>query len=326
MRKDTIKNAIDDAVSSGVVSGISAAIISQDETDFHIVGKAGVIDPYDKRQLTVDSIYDMASCTKVICTTTRAFELIEEGKLDLEDSVSKYLDSFRFPEVKIKNLLLHNAGFPSDLEHKETLTKENIVSRLYAVDLIHQPGEVMAYSDIGFIMLGFVIEKIDQMDLATIYKKKVLEPLGMTHSSMVSAEGDDVIPTEMTKDRGLIVGVAHDRKGYLLGKDCGSAGLFASIGDVARFVRSYLYDENSLLTKETKELMVNTDVMARSYGWDKKYHAKTLYHTGFTGTSILMDFAKGEGLVMLANRVHPTREDHGFLQWRNELNERILKD
>ena len=90
--------------------------------------------------------------------------------------VKKYtgIDSFRFPEVKIKNLLLHNAGFPSDLEHKETLTKENIVSRLYAVDLIHQPGEVMAYSDIGFIMLGFVIEKIDQMDLATIYKKKVL--------------------------------------------------------------------------------------------------------------------------------------------------------
>ena len=326
MRKDIIKKAIDDAVNNGVVSGISAAMITKDETDFYIVGKAGVIKPYDTRPLNVDSIYDMASCTKVICTTTRVFELIEEGKLDLEDSVAKYLPDFRFPEVKIKNLLLHNAGFPSDLENKETLTKDNIVKRLYAVDLIHKPGEVMAYSDIGFIMLGFVIEAIDHKDLATIYKEKVLEPLGMDHSSLVTATGDDVIPTELSKERGLIVGVAHDRKGYLLGKDCASAGLFSSIADVSRFVRSYLYDENSLLSKETKELMVNTDIMARSYGWDKKYHAKTLYHTGFTGTSILMDFAKHEGLVMLTNRVHPTREDNGFLAWRNDLNDKILED
>lgn len=325
MDKKLIKDAINDAVNSGVVSGISAALITSDDTEYHIVGHMGVVDPYDKKPLTVDSIYDMASCTKVICTTTRAFELIEEGKLHLEDRVCDYLERFRFPSVKIENLLLHNAGFPSDLEDKASLTKDNIVDRLYACDLIHEPGEVMAYSDIGYIMLGFVIEKIDGKDLATTYKENVLAPLHMDKSSYALASGE-VVPTEITKDRGLIVGKPHDRKGNLLGVHCGSAGLFAPISDVAKFARSYLYQENSLLSEKTIKLMADTDIMARSYGWDKKYHGHILYHTGFTGTSIYLDLDNKWGLIMLSNRVHPTRDNQAYIDWRNELNDKLIKE
>lgn len=325
MDKEFIKKAIDDAVNSGVVSGISAAFIEKDGNEYYIKGKMGSIDGYEKRELTLDALYDMASCTKVICTTTMIFRLIEDGKLSLDDRVSDYLERFRYQEVTVADLLLHRSGLPSDMEDKASLTKDNIIDRIYATDLVSEPRTITAYSDIGFILLGFIIEKIVKRDLASLYEEEILRPLGMVHSSYHPYDKSLCVPTEKTKERGLIVGEAHDRKGYLLGDDCASAGLFSNIVDVAKFVRAYLYREDAILSEKTVELMRKTDIGNRSYGWDKKYHGDTLYHTGFTGTSILMRFDKMEGVVLLSNRIHPSRSDHGFLDWRNDLNEEILK-
>lgn len=324
MNKEFIKSAINDAVDNGVVSGISAAIINKEGTEFYFKGKMGQVDPYDKIDLSAGMQYDMASCTKVVATTTRLFQLIEEGKLSLDDKVSDYLERFRFKDVKISNLLLHNSGLPSDMEDKDSLTKDNIVDRIYATDLVNEIGKVTAYSDIGYILLGFIIEKIDGCNLSETYTKHVLEPLKMYDSGYHIKDINMVVPTEISAQRGLIKGVAHDRKGYLLGDDCGSAGLFCTISDVAKFVRSYLYRENALLSEKTVELMLKTNVGDRSYGWEKRYGDDILYHTGFTGTSILMDFKNGEGLVLLTNRVHPSRNNMAYIDWRNDFNLKLL--
>ncbi len=323
-RKD-IKKTIDDAVDRGIVSGISAAFITNNTVDYHIVGMMGAITPFNERALQMGMYYDLASCTKVICTTTRIFELIGQGKLGLEDRVSSILHDFRYPTVTVADLLLHQSGLPADLKDKSSLTKENIIDCIYATELVEEPSVATTYSDIGFILLGLIIEKIDGKDLATTYKEHVLKPLGMNESDYHIKDKENCIPTEITADRGLIWGEVHDRKGHLLKEHCGSAGLFSTIEDVAKFVRCFMFKKDVPIKDNFKKLILGTNIKGRSYGWDKKYGEDTLYHTGFTGTSILMDYGKEEGVVILTNRVHPSRNNQAFLDWRNELNEKILE-
>ena len=324
MDKQAIKKDIDEVVKGGVVSGISAAFITEDAVDYHIVGMMGTVAPFNERPLRSRMYYDMASCTKVICTTTRIFQLIGEGKIDLEERVFNILPRFKFPTVTVADLLLHQSGLPADLKDKASLTRENIIDRVFATELVEDPGVVTAYSDVGFILLGLIVEAIDGKDLASTYKEHILDPLGMNDSGYHVKDKENCIPTEITTDRGLIWGETHDRKGHLLGAHCGSAGLFSTIEDVARFVQSYMFEKDVPIKDNFKKLILGTDIRGRTYGWDKKYGEGVLYHTGFTGTSILMDFNKMKGMVMLTNRVHPTRDNQSFIDWRNKLNDKIL--
>lgn len=320
-----IKEQIDNLVYEGIVAGISAAIIEEDSSTFMIKGKMGKIAPYDTKELELSSLYDMASCTKVVATTTRILQLIEQGKIELDDRVCKYLADFRHQDVTIRQLLLHDSGLPADLEDKKTLTKDNIYERIMQTDLVHRPEEVTVYSDIGFILLGFIIAKVDGKDLAATYKKNIFDVLKMNDSTF-DPDKSRCVPEELTPARGLIVGECHDSKGYILKGRCGSAGLFSTIGDITAFARSLLYARDGILKRETIELLLATNVNGRSLGWDKKYGDGILYHTGFTGTSIMLDYRKMEGLILLTNRVHPSRNNDAYLNWRNELNDHIVKD
>ena len=151
----SFQNIINQAVIDGVVPGISYAIVTEDTIQCHYVGHLGSLKPFDTMPLNGNYRYDLASCSKVIGTTVRILQLIEQGKLAFDQSVQSVLPRFRFAEVTIANLLLHNSGLPGEMKNKYELNAENIVDKIYAVDLIHPVGKVTEYSDIGYI-LGYV--------------------------------------------------------------------------------------------------------------------------------------------------------------------------
>ena len=320
----SFQNIINQAVIDGVVPGISYAIVTEDTIQCHYVGHLGSLKPFDTMPLNGNYRYELASCSKVIGTTVRILQLIEQGKLAFDQSVQSVLPRFRFAEVTIANLLLHNSGLPGEMQNKYELNAENIVDKIYAVDLIHPVGKVTEYSDIGYILLGFIVEVIDQLGLNDSFQQHIFHPLKMMNTGYIVSDKSLCVPTEVHPKRGLIQGETHDSKGWLL-KQGGSSGVFATLTDVSIFVQSFLRCEKFVLSKDTIELLLNTEYGGRTYGWLTTYGKHTLYHTGFTGTSILLDFNRKKGLVLLTNRVHPNRDNQQYLNIRNIINDVFMK-
>lgn len=312
-------------VEDKIVAGISYAYVAKNQNELYFEGVQGVIDPYDSIPLTPAMQYDLASVSKVVGTTNRILQLIEEGRLSLDTKVKTILPRFISDEITIRNLLFHNAGLPADLSDKDSLTSDNIVDRVYSAELISKPGEVIRYSDLGYILLGFIIEAIDGCTLEESFRKNIFDPIGMNSTSYFPLSKKNCVPTEITKARGCIQGETHDRKGYYL-KQAGSAGIFATLGDLVLFVRSLLFGENPILKKETIDYLFEVGDDERTLGWRTDIGEKTLYHTGFTGTSILIDFKHGDALIMLANRVHPNRDNQEFIDRRKIIDRTFIEN
>lgn len=317
---------VEQMAGDGVVCGASLAFVEKEGTRAHYLGKMGAAAPYDTRPVEAGLYYDLASLSKVVGTASRTMQLVQEGRLSLETQVKELLPRFQWEGITARNLLLHDSGLPAEIPDKASLTRENILERLYAVEPEAVCGERSVYSDVGFILLGLLILEAERRDpdgaadLEESFRQHVFGPLGMEHTSYRTEEkGSLCVPTEITEARGLICGQVHDSKAWLLGQS-GSAGLFSTLEDVARFVQAYLERSPRLFQEETFRLIEETERFGRTYGWSKEYGSHTLYHTGFTGTSILMDLDRGRGMVLLTNRIHPTRNNLEFLERRRELN------
>lgn len=319
-----VKQELKQMIDEGVICGASAAFVTGEEAETWYYGAMGRIAPYDSRPVTAGLYYDLASLSKVVGTTSRAMQLIQEGEFGLDTPVDRLLPGFPWKDITAGNLLLHNSGLPAEIADKYTLTKENILERLYKTAPETAPGQRFVYSDVGFILLGLVISRgnglKEQGTLEEIYRNHVFGPLGMEHTTFVTAGKEDLcLPTEKTEKRGLICGQTHDFKAWLLGQS-GSAGLFSTLDDLVKFVRAYLNRSEKLFSEATYGLIYGTDENGRTYGWSKEYGEEHLYHTGFAGTSILIDGNAGEAMVLLTNRIHPDRNNQAFLEKRKELN------
>ncbi len=177
----------------------------------------------------------------------------------------------------------------------------------------------------GFILLGKIIESLDETTLEETFRENIFNPLGMKDTSyLVQGSRERCIPTECTEQRGCICGEVHDSKAHLLGQ-CGSAGLFSTLEDMVKFIKAYLEHSRLLFGEEMFEKLCSTIKFERTLGWSKEYGRDTLYHTGFTGTSVLMDLKGRKGFVLLTNRIHPSRDNEEFLKMRKKMNEVYLK-
>ena len=280
---------------------------------------------------TDSSIYDMASLTKVIATTTAAMLMEEDGKLDLERTVVSYLPEFNDPEkapITVRMLLLHTSGMKQyQFLYREIKGREQYLQRINAKPLIHKPGEMFDYTDWNMIVMQQVIERVSGKTLDALLAERVYGPLGMRDTQFNPPESlkPRIAPTEIQAFRGgQVWGVVHDENAWAMGGVSGHAGLFSSARDLAVFEQMMLnggtYNGVRVLRPETIARWTTRQRRdaARGLGWENPsprssagqyFSPRSFGHTGFTGTSVWADPEKGLFVVLLTNRVDPTRDN-----------------
>jgi CubicO group peptidase (beta-lactamase class C family) len=279
-------------------------------------------------EMTVDTVFDLASLTKPVATATSVMILVERGKLRLDDPVAKHLPQFAAhgkDGVRVEHLLLHTAGLIADnpLSDYEN-GREQAVERIMSLKPVAPPGERFIYSDVCFIVLGLLVECASEQSLDHFARENIFTPLGMNDTSFRPDERlrARAAPADKRGER-WPAGEVHDPRAARLGGVAGHAGVFSTADDLAKYARAMLNKgrdgERRLLTEETWRLMTQPHELPaggrRGLGWDiatgystnrgKRLSDTAFGHGGFTGTSIWIDPRKDLFVIFLANRLHP---------------------
>lgn len=303
-------------------------------------------------------IFDLASVTKVIATTSAAMKLFEEGKLDLDSSVVSYLPEFTGPDslnselkktITIRNLLTHTAGMKpfKRFYEMEAPSSEALLDSVFQAELDTLPGKKYKYSDIGLITLGKVIEKLAGTDLNSYTDSVIFNPLAMSVTGYLPEQTlERIVPTEYSEiDSDFIHGYVHDENSHSLGGVTGHAGLFSMALDLARFAQMMLnkgsLGDTIIFKPETIELFTQRANMleeenSRCLGWDSpsKTSSGGVYlspnsfgHTGYTGTSIWIDPDNQIFVILLTNAVHPDRSYKypNYFNWRQRIHSAVYE-
>ncbi len=321
------KSFMQKIVDNKQIPGISYAFIEGDYLD---LAQMGWKQTYPELvELEEDTLYDMASLTKVICTNTVILKLIEAKKIKIDEPLNIYLSGFLDKRVTIKELLTHTSGINPFIPNRNELSKKELKEAILTLNSDSSRGQVVTYTDIGTILLGFLIEKMYAKPVQDVFMDEVIEPLDMKKSGFKNFEKKKAAPTENRKDRGLVQGEVHDPKAFVLGENCGSAGLFSTLSDTITFVEMMLrkgqHKNKTFLKSESIDLLSDNYTKncerTRSLGWDLiSYEEKfLLYHTGYTGTFIIMDLKIQGAFIFLSNRVHPEDKREEYLAIRDEL-------
>jgi CubicO group peptidase (beta-lactamase class C family) len=301
--------------------------------------------------IETDTVFDVASLTKVVATTTAAMILVDQGKLDLDAPVSRFLPAFTGggkDRVTVRHLLAHAAGVEwwAPL-FREIEGKAAYVARIEAMPLAAEPGTKEIYSDLGYILLGEILEQVAGAPLDRFVTERVLEPLGMRDTLFRPPAEllSRIPPTERDDEwRGRLVhGEVHDENASAMGGIAPHAGLFSTAGDLARFAQAMLdhgrAGDRQIVERATVELFTRRAAIVpgsdRALGWDMKsaegstagtlFSASSFGHTGFTGTSLWIDPERELYLVLLTNRVHPTRENRKIVQVRPLVADAVVR-
>ena len=273
------------------------------------------------------TIYDLASLTKVVGTTSALMVLYDEGKIHLDDPVSQYIPGFvggAKERVTLRMLLEHRSGLPAGrdlwrIAHTPAEAREAVI----ATPLGCEPGRCYEYSDLGADMLGFVVEAVTGKGLDEFLEERVFQPLGMTDTHFHPSDSlrARIAPTETSPPRGYpLRGEVHDENAYALGGVAGHAGIFSTAADLAVFAQTMLdggeYEGVRIFADSTVALFTKRAAGTRALGWDTcggsgscgQYLREDAYgHTGFTGTSLWIDPEREMFVVLLTNRVHDAR-------------------
>jgi len=305
-------------------------------------------------------LFDLASVTKVISTTSAAMKLYEEGKLSLDSSVVSYLPEFVGPDsintvlksqVTVRNLLTHTAGMKpfKRFYAMEAPSDSALLDSVFQAELDTLPGTKYMYSDIGLITLGKILERLAGTDLKTFTDSVIFKPLQMTHTGYLPTDPlDRIVPTEYSElDSGFVHGHVHDENSHSLGGITGHAGLFSTADDLARFSQMMLnggiLGDVRIFTPETIALFTHRANMvpddednSRCLGWDSPsgpssggvyLSANSFGHTGFTGTSIWIDPDNQMFVILLTNAVHPDRRYKypNYFDWRQRVHSGVYE-
>jgi len=317
----------------------------------------------DANDVNSNSLYDLASVTKVIATTSAIMKLYEKNLIDLDDNVSKYIPDFAVKgkeSITIKNLLLHNSGLKAWMPfYKTCKNKSDVIKTICNLDLEYETGTQFVYSDLNFILLGVIVEKISEKSLADFCKEEIFEPLGM-RNTFYNPEDKYIsfcVPTEYDKNlrKRQLKGEVHDETAYVLNGVSGNAGLFSTANDLSIFLKMMLNNgkyynpytrgltEERLFKEETVRLFtskynIQNYLNTRGFGWDTKQEPIGKYrsqcgevisencfgHTGYTGTSVWCDRDRNISIVFLTNRVYTSRDNNGIKEIRPELHNLII--
>lgn len=345
-----MQQAIADNVFPGAVLLVSRA----NSVLFH---KAyGVTDLGSCRAMTHETVFDLASLTKPLATTLAVMMLIQQNRLGLEQHLGTVLPAFGTTDksaIKINQLLYHNSGLPDyrpyylELERLSSgQCQEALHNLLVTEPLIHPIGDRVLYSDIGFMILAWLIEYICGDRLDRIVSENIYEPLGLDNLFFAVRKGpqsrDLFAATEQCpwRDR-LLVGQVHDENAYVAGGVQGHAGLFGT----AAAVQKLLFELLSVYHGDPAHNLFQADLVRlffkrrpdteRALGFDmpavknssagKYFSTNTVGHLGFTGTSFWMDLNRSIIVILLTNRIHPTRENEAIKEFRPILHDEVMR-
>lgn len=321
-------------VNDRVIPGMVYSIINNKKKYFGCVGYSDLVP--EKLEVTQDTLYDIASLTKVLVIVTIISKLIDINKININDKVNKYLDRFKYDDVTVYHLLTHTSGLPADFKSKEIITKNELLNKIYNVDKEYDTGKRVLYSDLGYIILGELIEKIYNNSLDMVAKEEVFIPLEMYNTCYNPINREKCASTEVTEEKGVIKGIVHDEKARSLNGVAGSAGVFTTCADLSNFMfmilNNGIYNNKKFLSKEIIDLWFTSleyeeeNNRYRSLCWivgknslviDKG--SNVISFTGFTGPSISIDRDRKIAICFLTNRIHPSRDNNLLSKRRIEF-------
>ncbi len=319
----------------------------------------------DAKLTTMKTIYDLASVTKVIATTSAIMKLYEDGKLDLDAPVAAYIPEFAVNgkgDITVTNLLLHNSGLTAWTPFYQTMTTaQEVKNAVYNCSKEYQTGTQTLYSDYNGFLLGEIVERISGMRLDKFCKQNIFDPLGMTDTDFLIPLSEDyrIAPTEYDTywRNQLLIGYVHDEMAALLEGVSGNAGLFSTAPDLYRLMQALLNkgkypDERKMtkgiyydtLYKDQTVDMFTTKITglgynnSRALGWEtkaeptkypsqcgNKFSSNCFGHTGYTGTSVWCDKEKNIIVIFLTNRVYPKRGNEEVRNIRPKVHDEVCR-
>jgi CubicO group peptidase (beta-lactamase class C family) len=345
-----MKQAVSDEVFPGGVLLVSSA---GSEFFFQAYGYANI---FSGRLMKRDTVFDLASFTKPLATTLAIIKLISQQKLELGQRIGSILTQFDRTDkgrISIENLLYHNSGLPDYRPYYKVLCnlephlrKDALKELLVKEPLINSPGNQVIYSDIGFMILCWVIEKVSGNRLDRFVMKEIYHPLGLENLFFVDLDSTprqvDFAATERCSWRNMLLeGAVHDDNAYVAGGIQGHAGLFGTAQDVfsllSELMAAYLGSPcTSVFDADLIQMFFKQqEHTGRALGFDTpsptgpscgRYFSKyTVGHLGFTGTSFWMDLDRNVMIILLTNRVHPSRSNNKIKAFRPKLHDRVMK-
>ena len=341
MNTENLKNILSKGLEQGAYPCCAAAVGKGDEVLFRFSAGHRALFP-EKLPLTEDTLFDMASLSKLMGTTMACLRMMEEGKIALNDKISKYFPlCFGKEDITVFMLMTHTSGISAHMPLYLDKDMEDAVSAILSRPLAYPAGTKTVYSCMGYILLGKILEKIEGKPLDEIVKERVFVPLGMNNSfynppsdSMCAATEKDIFTGEM------VCGVVHDENARFLGGISGNAGMFCTLGDTVKFAKmlsnrgaGYLSEQTFSLavTDYTKDFDESRGLGFQLYGGKpfpggSNMSLGSYGHTGFTGTSLFVDNKTGVYAILLTNRVHPTRENGLLYPIRREFYNAVFSE
>ncbi len=342
---ETAAELIDRAVADGVMPGavLAAGRHSAEPLLTHVAGDAQR-DAAATRPMTADTVFDLASLTKVVATLPAVLYLVGRGEVGLDEPAARYLPGIDGPgkdEITVRHLLLHTSGLPAERKYYLHLQDPaEIRAAALAEPLVAKPGAAFCYSDIGFITLGELAVAVAGCGLDEFVQDVVCSPLGMTSTRYLPPGNwsGRIAATEIVAGRAK-VGVVHDENAEALGGVAGHAGLFGTAADLARYAAAWAGDGTPPDGLRAEALRAQTDGLGgrRGLGWGLRHDRwdnmgdgwpeTGAGHTGFTGTCLSVDPRSGLWAVLLTNAVHFGRgPEHSVVGLRKQVHAAVATE
>ena len=344
---DAIENVATEAINRGDAPGMVVCVVKDREIVYlKAFGNKSVYP--ETTPMTVETVFDMASVSKCMSTTIAVMQLVEQGRLRLADPVRQYIPDFKpwtDPEtgktvdITVRDVMTHASGLPSQdvdayLNKYEVNTPEALVKHIaMEVDRNTRPGTHFRYSCLNFIVAQAVVETITGERICDYAATHIFDPLGMTNTRYLPMDREIdpaylklIAPTTVLPDGEVLCGQVHDPMARLINRgNSGNAGVFSNAEDLAKMAVALMNGGNGILGTATGVAMCrippeNDPSVGRAIGWDKSStHSNNagdifdkstcIMHTGYTGTSFMMDMKSKTAVIILANRVHPQDND-----------------
>ena len=356
------------AIQDSIMPGAVICVGYQGRLIWHRAYGAAALTPM-WRPMRQDTLFDIASLTKVVATTTLLLQAHHDGVCRLDDVVQHFYPQVkhtRLGMVTIRQLLAHTGGVkawhpvyrlllpldPTQLAADSSQARrDKTVQTILRMPLAYPPGTQSVYSDLGFILLGHLLETLYTQPLSTLFLDKVAHPLGLQSTAYRPQHGASRLPesptayaaTEACPWRGCVLsGEIHDENAWAMGGIAGHAGLFATAKDLWRFAQAQLDGANGKLDWLPAELIKASwkrqwmfEGHTRALGWDTPtpglssagqfFSPQSIGHLGFTGTSMWVDPQHDVTVILCTNRIHPTRHSTGIQRLRPAVHNRVMR-
>lgn len=315
---------VEDAMQAGQVPGAVLLVWHDGQVVYRKAFGMRSLEPH-REAMTVDTVFDIASLTKVVATTVAVMQLVQKGEIRVNEPVAKYIPEFGQngkEDVTIRQLLTHFSGLGEDLDLTQPWQgRDTGLQMAYAQKLIDPPGSRFLYSDINFLVLGSLVERVSGMELEQYCREHIFAPLAMTETRFLPPPSwlVKVAPTQYDEHDHMLRGIVHDPTARRMGGVAGHAGVFSTADDLSKLAQ-FLLGGGAVLSPLMIEKMTTpeqppTATVLRGFGWDIDSPFSSnrgdllpvggFGHTGFTGTSMWIDPTTRTFIILLTNAVHP---------------------